>query len=122
MYQIIVEARFHAAHAIRLPDGQVEPSHAHDWHVEVTVGCEQLDQAELVMDFHELQSIVNRALDDLHEADLNQLAAFASWNSTAERVAELIYQRIAGQLPDRVMLISVSVTEAPGCRAVFVGG
>lgn len=121
MYQIIVESRFHAAHAIRLSNGQVEPSHAHDWYVQTTVACDQLDDAELVMDFHELQAIVDGALDDLRDADLNSHRAFASWNTTAERVAELIYRRIAAGLPERVRLMEVSVTEAPGCRAVFTG-
>ena len=45
MYEASIERQFRAAHALRLADGQMEPMHAHDWHVTVTVAASQLDRA-----------------------------------------------------------------------------
>ena len=120
MHEIRIERVFNASHALRLYDGSIEPSHGHDWRTFVHVRAETLDAIEVVMDFHELERIVGGVLADLHGRDLNQHAAFAQVNPSAERVAEHIYKSIEAQLPrDRVTLAKVTVTEAPGCRASY---
>ena len=42
MYEITVISEFTAAHALRLDDGSLEPSHDHIWPVQVTVAAERL--------------------------------------------------------------------------------
>ena len=125
MYEIIVESVFAAAHAIRLPDGSLEPVHGHNWPVAVTVAAEELDDIETVCDFHVLQALVNDTLDPWQNNDLNHCAPFTdndgglSINPTAERVAWAIAQKIKPGLPSNCKLVSVSVGEAPGCTAIF---
>lgn len=119
MYEIRIERVFHAAHALKLPDGSMEPMHAHDWQVFVHVISDQLNAMETVMDFHELQRIVDSAIVPLDQTTLNDEPAFATVNPSAERVAEHLYQAIAAQLSDEVKLNRVTVTEAPGCRASY---
>ncbi|MDH3584433.1 MAG: 6-carboxytetrahydropterin synthase [Phycisphaerae bacterium] len=119
MYELNVERHFRAAHALRLYDGSREPLHEHAWKVVVDVAADQLDQIELVMDFHELQGIIDRALGPLEGRNLNNLDVFKTVNPSAERVAEHIYRAIAAELPASVRLSRVTVTEAPGCRASF---
>ena len=61
VYEITVERTFAAAHAIRLPDGALEPMHGHNWRVRATVAAERLDGIETVMDFHDLQALLDDA-------------------------------------------------------------
>lgn len=125
MFEITIQTTFAAAHAIRLPDGALEPVHGHNWPVTVTVGSEALDGIETVMDFHDLQAIVEEILKPWQNADLNRCAPFTDGegglaiNPTAERVAWHIGQKTAEKLPPRCRLVSASVGEAPGCTAVF---
>ena len=120
MHEIRIERTFNASHALRLYDGAMEPMHGHDWRTFVYVAAEELDAIECVMDFHELERIVDGVLGLLEGKTLNDLDAFAGVNPSAERVAERIYRAIAPELPDRVQLTRVTVTEAPGCRASYM--
>ena len=125
MYEITVESVFAAAHAIRLPDGSLEPVHGHNWPVKITVAADQLDAIETVCDFHLLQGLVNDAIAPWQNNDLNQCEPFTDGNGglkinpTAERVAWAIAAKITPGLPGNCKLVSVSVGEAPGCTAVY---
>ena len=125
MFEIIVETTFAAAHAIRLPDGALEPVHGHNWPVAVTVAAEHLDGIETVMDFHDLQAIVEQVIAPWRNADLNRCDPFSDGkgglaiNPSAERVAWYIGEKTAEKLPPRCRLVCVSVGEAPGCTAVY---
>ena len=126
MFSITVSRRFSATHAICLYDGALEPVHGHNWGVEVTVVAARLDAIETVMDFHELERIVDAILAPARDADLNDLAPFAApqpgppaINPTAERVAWWIGSETARQLPASVSLKQVRVEEAPGCFALY---
>ncbi len=120
-YQIITETSFTASHALRLPDGSYEPTHSHDWPVAVTVQSDRLDDMDCVMDFHELERIVDAVLDPWHEQHLNDVPPFAheAINPSAEHVAEQIALAVAGQLPQGVTLVEACVGEAEGCTAVY---
>ncbi len=119
MYELRIERVFHAAHALRLYDGSMETSHAHDWRTLVEIESETLDAIEVVMDFHELERVVGDATGALDQADLNAHPAFAGLNPSAERVAEHLYKVIAPGVPAPARLVRVTVTEAPGCRASY---
>lgn len=125
MYQITVEQHFAASHAIRLPDGSLEPLHGHNWRVRVTVGSEGLDEMETVMDFHDLDALLAAIIKPLGNAHLNDLPPFAgpegqlAVNPTAERVAWFIGDTLAGRLSQRVTLVRVDVEEALGCWASY---
>ena len=127
MYEITVETTFAAAHAIRLPDGSLEPVHGHNWPVAVTVAAEELDGIETVCDFHLLQDLVNAAVAPWINNDLNRCEPFTDGvgglkiNPTAERVAWAIAEKVTPGLPGHCRLVSVSVGEAPGCTAVWRG-
>lgn len=119
MYEIEIEKVFHATHALKLYDGTMEEPHAHDWHTYVVVQADSLDSMEVVMDFHELERIIDGVLQPLNNTDLNHAQLLTGDNPSAERVAERIHQTIRTQLPSNVNLISVTVTEAPGCKATY---
>jgi 6-pyruvoyltetrahydropterin/6-carboxytetrahydropterin synthase len=125
MYEIIVESIFAAAHAIRLPDGTLEPTHGHNWPVKVTVAADELDDIETVCDFHILEALVKDAVGSWQNQHLNDCEPFTDGsgglaiNPTAERVAWVIAEKITPGLPSNCRLVSVSVGEASGCTAMY---
>ncbi len=125
-HAITVRRVVSAAHAIRLYDGSLEPVHGHDWAIEVTVAADQLDDIEVVMDFHALEKSLDALLAPVHNRNFNDLPPFAgdgphglAINPSAERVAQWVGESIANDLPDHARLESVSVSEAPGCVATY---
>ena len=120
MYAIEVITEFCAAHQLRLADGGVEPLHGHNWHVMVRVECSNLDALETVMDFHAIQRIVDQLVQPWASRNLNDFPPFnRQWNPSAERIAEYIGRELAKQMPAKVRLGEVRITEAPGCAAIF---
>lgn len=121
MYEVTITKVLCAAHAIRLPDGSLEPLHGHNWKIRVTVAAQALNAIEVVMDFHELEQIVENIVSRANNRNLNDLEPFSQGqcNPTAERVAWWIGSEVATKLPKAVSLISASVSEAPGCKATY---
>src|SRR5436190_829839 len=116
-FQITIIREFSAAHALRLYDGSLEPLHGHNWRVSVTVMADKLDAIGVVMDFHELERLVDEVVGPMHNRNLNDLAAFAQANPTAENVAAHIGHSV--KLPARVRLRKVEVWETWNCSAVI---
>ncbi|MHC5022410.1 MAG: 6-pyruvoyl trahydropterin synthase family protein [Planctomycetota bacterium] len=120
MYELSIERDFCAAHAITI-SGEREPLHGHTWHVTAAVAGEALDADGLLCDFHDLEAALDAIIDRLHNRDLGLTPPFDETNPTAEHVARHIADAMARQLPEGVRLARVSVTEAPGCTATWVG-
>lgn len=117
-FAIEVQGEFAATHQLRFPDGALEPLHGHQWHVVVRVAAGQLDALETVMDFHLLERLLDGLIAPWRQKHLNDLAPFrAGVNPSAERVAEHLGRTLAQELPATVRLVTVGVTEAPGCTA-----
>jgi 6-pyruvoyltetrahydropterin/6-carboxytetrahydropterin synthase len=114
-FEITITRDFSASHQLRMYDGSLEPLHGHNWHVRVTVGAAQLDAIGTVMDFHELQRLLDAIVDPMHNSHLNDHPAFAKRNPSAENVATNIGESL--KLPSNVKLVSVEAWETPDCRA-----
>lgn len=129
MYEITIEKTFAAAHALRLPDGTLEPVHGHNWPVRVTLAADVLDALQTVIDFHDVEKWLDPLLAQVHNKHLNDVEPFRTGgvNPSAERVAWWIatsLQRdITASVHDaaarRFRLVSVCVGEAPGCYATY---
>jgi len=125
MYEITVTREFAAGHAIYLPDGSLEPVHGHNWRVTVTVQSNELDEIETVMDFHILEKSLDELLATVHNRHLNEVEPFVGENGTlkvnptAERVAWWIAEALKPTVSAPAKLVSVAVTEAPGCAAKY---
>lgn len=124
MYEATVEHTFCASHALKIPGGGLEPMHGHNWKVEVTVAARGLDGMDTVMDFHELELLLEKVTGPWNNRCLNEVEPFFSddkleVNPSAERVAERIAQFFARKLPEDVWVAAVTVSEAPGCRATY---
>lgn len=116
-FEITTTRWFSAAHQLRLYDGTIEPLHGHNWRVKVSVAAERLDAIGVVMDFHELETLVDQILAPLHNSHLNETKEFAALNPSAENVAFHIGRQLA--LPKSVRLGSVEVWETDANSALY---
>ena len=116
-FEISTVRRFSASHQLRLYDGSLEPLHGHEWVVKVTAAAQKLDAIGVVMDFHELERRVDQIVGPMDQRHLNELAAFANVNPSAENVAGHIAAKL--ELPAGVRLMSVEVWETPENSAVY---
>ena len=119
-FEITTTRRFSAAHQLRLYDGSLEPLHGHNWRVKVTVAAEKLDAIGVVMDFHELERLVDLAVVPMHNRHLNEVPPFVSeLNPSAENVALHVGRTVAPLLPAGVELLAVEVWETQENSAVY---
>src|ERR1700676_959403 len=115
-FEIRTTRSFSAAHQLRLYDGSLEPLHGHNWRVEVTVSALALDAIGVVMDFHELERLVDDIIQPMHNRHLNDLPAFVQMNPSAENVALHIGRSLT--LPSGIRLERVEVWETVENSAV----
>lgn len=116
-FAITATREFAAAHQLRLYDESLEPLHGHNWKVCVTVAADKLDAIGVVMDFHELERILDEILKPLHNRHLNDLPAFQKLNPSTENVAVHIASSL--HLPPGVRLESVEVWETAANSALY---
>ncbi len=121
MYEITVEGRFCATHALRLANGTREPVHGHDWIVAVRLMREVLDESGFVADFDDVRGALDKLTHQLHHTHLNDHPWFCEINPSAENVAGRIFAGLVVSADWGVSLKSVSVDESPGCRATYIG-
>ena len=127
-FEIATVRKFAAAHSLKLYDGSMEPVHGHNWRVRVRVAAAALDPIGVVMDFHELERLVDAVVVPWHNRHLNECSPFegapggggagGGLNPSAENVA-LHVGRAVGPLPAGVTLVSVEVWETDENSAVY---
>jgi len=110
-------AAFVARHALTEYRGTAEVAHSHDWQVEVRVGTERLNEESYALDFHQVHEILALAVRPLDGSDLNDHQEIGHPSPTAERVAEVLAERLAPQYQELGgRLLSVSIREGPENR------
>ena len=72
MYMIEIQDQFTGAHAVVLPSGEREPSHTHCWQIRLFLTRKELDQHNMVIDFHAVQTLLKEILSPLQGCDLNR--------------------------------------------------
>ena len=123
MYELSIQRIFSARHAISM-NGVVETPHHHDWVLCVEVQGEALDGDGLLVDFHELERMIDDIISPYVGADFNAIPPFTTINPTAERIAEYIGRSLMGILrtntDNQLSLKAVRVMEAPNCVASYL--
>jgi len=102
-----------------MSDGSKEPAHNHNWVVVAEVSSKTLDDAGIVMDFCQLEDMVDEVVAEFDNARLDGIDYFRRNNPSAENVAKYVYEKLEPQLPDDVKLALVRVVEDQGCSAKF---
>jgi 6-pyruvoyltetrahydropterin/6-carboxytetrahydropterin synthase len=118
VYRITVTTTFTAGHQVVFSNGP-EPYHIHDWQVDAAIEGPQLDENGLLFDFTVLKKILDTIVSPFYDSALEDFDCFKNINTSAENVANYIYNSTKKQLPKDITLLYVEVTEAPGCKARF---
>ncbi len=113
-YEVSVAGHFSAHHALRQSDGHLEEQHPHDWSLRVWISSSQLNHGDVIMDFVELQKIVDRTLARFDGTVLNECEELADINPSAERVSEYLYHAIRKKLPAGIQLDRVVLRRTGG--------
>ena len=120
MFEISIQGHFSSAHRLVGYEGKCAVPHGHNWHVEVFVRGEGLDERGILVDFRELKTAVGEELAELDHADLNALAAFTDMNPTSENIARYLFERLSSALDKPECRVSrVEVSETPGSKAAY---
>lgn len=119
-FEVRVESGFEAAHR-RDAAGEEVDLHHHDWKVAVRARAHELDGIGLVVDFRALRASLDRALAQLDQRVLEDLAIFAERPAIPEAVAEWLFRELEPTLPPRCWLHGVEVEADPGIRFEYLG-
>ncbi len=116
MYRVCKEFEFQAAHVLSKHKGKCKYPHGHSYRIAVTLSAEQLDENDMVCDFHIISMIVKKFLDKLdHTIMLNsedninckrnenneRLVVLKGQDPTSEVLAKLIFEHISDALKGR---------------------
>lgn len=95
MYEIYVASQFEAAHRLREGFGPASRLHGHTYRLEALVRGEGLAEDGTLYDVGELRGAVEGLASELHMRDLDEVDGLAGTNTTAERVADHCWERLA---------------------------
>ena len=122
MFEVGIVAQFEAAHRLRGDFGPAARLHGHTYRVEVAVRGESLQEDGTLCDITVVQQAVDRVLKTVHYRDLTELDLFEGRNTTAEAVAQVLFEQIAPDLKGKgLSSVSVRVWESPQAYAACEG-
>ena len=120
IYRAAVEEHFRAGHYLIFGPGRRVEVHEHQWQVRAVVEGREVDHAGMVMDFQVLGRLLKEAVEPLSSVPIiNDLEAFRGVNPSTERIAQYIFERLAGQISGSAVLREVVVWETQRCRASY---
>jgi 6-pyruvoyltetrahydropterin/6-carboxytetrahydropterin synthase len=98
MHTIFKDFSFAAAHAIRGHTRGCENLHGHNYRVRVHLRARRLDGLGMVLDFADLKAIMQEVLGPFDHRVLNEVPPFDERNTTAELLAQYVYDEVARRL------------------------
>lgn len=98
MYEIGVVAQFEAAHRLHGDFGPATRLHGHTYRLEVIARGAQLQPDGTLFDLVKLQAVVNAVVAELHYHDLDEVPGLSDRNTTAEVVADYVWEHVAPTL------------------------
>lgn len=126
MFEVAVEKKFAAGHALRNYHGKMEPIHGHNYKVLVLLQGEKLDATGLLVDFIEVENLMKEVIGKFDHVFLNDVAPFDVLNPSAENMAKVFHDEICrglqtGSRENAVRVAEVSVWETDDARATYRG-
>ena len=83
MYDLKVLSGFSSAHTLRGYNGKCENIHGHNWHVELIVSSDVLNEIGLVIDFKLLKKYLNEVMETLDHKFINETGFFKEINPSS---------------------------------------
>lgn len=122
MFEVGIVAHFEAAHRLLGDFGPASGLHGHTYRVEVAVRGERVQDDGTLCDITLVQRAVDRVLTMLHYRNLTELELFEGRNTTAEVVAQTLFEKIAPDLKGKgLSSLCVRVWESPHAYAAYEG-
>jgi 6-pyruvoyltetrahydropterin/6-carboxytetrahydropterin synthase len=119
-FEAAFETTFCATHVLTREGQAIEPTHGHDWRVEVVAGGERLDEIGVVLDFERLKEAVKAVCARFDYGDITSHPDFRGQSPSAEAVARYFFREVKKGLGEEGRLLRrVRVFEAPGCSATY---
>lgn len=112
------EFKFEAAHFL-IGHEKCGQTHGHTYKVWVEVRGGVSKESGMVMDLHDLTSIVKKYTDLYDHICLNYIEPFNIIPPSCENIAKVLFSRIVGDLPLSVELVMVRVQEGEGGYAIY---
>jgi 6-pyruvoyltetrahydropterin/6-carboxytetrahydropterin synthase len=122
MFEVSVEEKFSAGHALRGYKGKCENPHGHNYRVRVTLEGQQLDSIGLLYDFTHVKRALREVIGGLDHQFLNDLAPFDTVNPSAENLAKFFHDQASRHLeqsPNRPRIKQITVWETDECSATY---
>jgi 6-pyruvoyltetrahydropterin/6-carboxytetrahydropterin synthase len=120
MFQVARERVFSASHQLRGYKGRCERLHGHNWRIRVHLEAETLDELGMVIDFHELDRVMEEVIEPFDHRHLNDVSPFDEINPSSENLARVIGEGVKKQLNDeRVRVQRCEVWENDLSRACY---
>ena len=122
MFTITVTHEFCAAHTLSIAGAQ-EPLHGHNFVTKATIAGDTLDDDGLLCDFHTVHAVLVEICEAFTNRNFNEVPPFDTLNPSAELIAkhigDALAERMDQALAPNARVWQVSITEAPGCVAVY---
>jgi 6-pyruvoyltetrahydropterin/6-carboxytetrahydropterin synthase len=120
MYEVTIKKSFSAAHLLKEIGGKCETLHGHNFHVEISVAADALNEEGLLIDFRVVKGWTDEALEVLDHRYLNELDYFKDRNPSAEAIARFLHERISKKARKaKVTLSRVTVWESDNSRVTY---
>src|SRR5919199_4528997 len=120
MFEVGVVAHFEAAHRLHGNFGPATRTHGHTYRVEAAARGPTLRDDGTLFDITLLQQALRDVLDALHYRDLDEIPGFQGRNTTAEVVAQHLFDQIAPRLTGQGLAsLAIRVWESPQAYASF---
>ena len=120
MWTVAKDFRFAAAHQIPGHQGGCQNLHGHSYRVRVHVQARALDRLGMVVDFADLKHVMEQVIGPFDHRFLNEVPPFDTRNTTAELLAQHVFDEVAIRLDDdRVRVVRVEVWESDSACAVY---
>lgn len=94
-FEIGITAEFESAHSLAGDFGPATRLHGHTYKVEVRAEAPDIDSTGTFYDIGSLRAQVDSVLEPLHYRNLNEVPALADTNTTAETLAQYIFNKMA---------------------------
>jgi 6-pyruvoyltetrahydropterin/6-carboxytetrahydropterin synthase len=114
MFEVGVVAQFEAAHRLRGDFGAAIRLHGHTYRVEVIARGHELREDGTLCDITVVRGALDGVLEALHYRNLDDVESFERRNTTAEVVAQYLWEEIASSIRGRgLSSLAVRVWESP---------
>lgn len=110
-YKVIVSGEFSSTHRVRLPSGEWEQYHEHNYKVEVCVSGDTLDRNGMLVEFSEVKRHLDSVISSFEGVNLNEVLGKRGLMPTAESLAELIFLEISERVSYKVDYVRLYETD-----------